>query len=96
MPLTEFEQHEILIHLFRIYEDAQVSLTKLFTTNTPDAEVIRTGRGDALYNLLDLHPSEAVFYVGGYPKDFTVSDSLHVTFLFKYPNFYLMYTPYLM
>ncbi|GAA6073856.1 laminin subunit alpha-3 isoform X1 [Tachysurus ichikawai] len=59
------------VDMQRIYEDAQVSLTKLFTTNTPDAEVIRTGRGDALYNLLDLHPSEAVFYVGGYPKDFT-------------------------
>ncbi|XP_060731068.1 laminin subunit alpha-3 isoform X2 [Tachysurus vachellii] len=59
------------VDMQRIYEDAQVSLTKLFTTNTPDAEFIRTGRGDALYNLLDLHPSEAVFYVGGYPKDFT-------------------------
>ncbi|XP_047677145.1 laminin subunit alpha-3 isoform X3 [Tachysurus fulvidraco] len=59
------------VDMQRIYEDAQVNLTKLFTTNTPDAEVIKNVQGNALYNLLDLHPSEAVFYVGGYPKDFT-------------------------
>ncbi|XP_053089113.1 laminin subunit alpha-3 isoform X2 [Pangasianodon hypophthalmus] len=55
----------------RIYEDVQVNLTKLFTTNKPDPEVPSSAQGDALHNLLNLHPSEAVFYVGGYPKDFT-------------------------
>lgn len=79
--LGESEQNESNIHpsasllcyVFRIYEDAQVNLTKLFTTNKPDQEVPRSAQGDALNNLLDLHPSEAVFYVGGYPNDFTVS-----------------------
>lgn len=69
--IPEFKQNEI--SLFRIYEDAQVNLTKLFTTNTPDPEITNSEQGDSLYNLLDLDPSEAVFYVGGYPKDFTVS-----------------------
>ncbi|XP_053485634.1 laminin subunit alpha-3 isoform X1 [Ictalurus furcatus] len=59
------------VDMRRIYEDAQVNLTKLFTTNKPDKEVPKSAQGDALNNLLDLHPSEAVFYVGGYPNDFT-------------------------
>lgn len=59
--------------IFRIYEDAQVNLTKLFTTNKPDEEITRSAQGDALQNLLDLHPSDTVFYVGGYPDNFTVS-----------------------
>ncbi|MCI4377116.1 hypothetical protein PGIGA_G00199880 [Pangasianodon gigas] len=59
------------VDMRRIYEDAQVNLTKLFTTNKPDPEIPSSAQGDALHNLLNLHPSEAVFYVGGYPKDFT-------------------------
>ncbi|TSR16027.1 Laminin subunit alpha-3 [Bagarius yarrelli] len=58
------------VDMRRIYEDAQVNLTKLFTTNNPDQEVVRSKQGDALQNLLDLHPDESVFYVGGYPENF--------------------------
>lgn len=63
----------LICYIFRIYEDVQVNLTKLFTTNNPDQEIPSSAQGDALQNLLDLHPSEAVFYVGGYPNNFTVS-----------------------
>ncbi|KAI5627198.1 laminin subunit alpha-3, partial [Silurus asotus] len=59
------------VDMRRIYEDAQVNLTKLFTTNSPDREISNSEQGDALFNLLNLNTSEAVFYVGGYPSDFT-------------------------
>ncbi|XP_060769555.1 laminin subunit alpha-3-like isoform X2 [Neoarius graeffei] len=61
----------------RIYEDAQVNLTKLFTTNKPDEEITSSAQGDALQNLLDLHPSDTVFYVGGYPDNFTPPQPLN-------------------
>ncbi|XP_046707006.1 laminin subunit alpha-3-like [Silurus meridionalis] len=59
------------VDMRRIYEDAQVNLTKLFTTNSPDREISNSEQGNALFNLLNLNTSEAVFYVGGYPSDFT-------------------------
>lgn len=65
----------LICYAFRIYEDAEVNLTRLFTTNSPDQEITNSKQGDPLQNLLDLQPSQAVFYVGGYPIDFAVSVS---------------------
>ncbi|XP_062850491.1 laminin subunit alpha-3 [Trichomycterus rosablanca] len=59
------------VDLRRIYEDAEVNFTKLFTSSSPDPPERITNSGNPIYNLLDLHPSEAVFYVGGYPDTFT-------------------------
>ncbi|KAI4905523.1 hypothetical protein NFI96_000700 [Prochilodus magdalenae] len=59
------------VSIRRIYEDAQVLLTKGYTSNNPASQVNFTQNGDPLQNLLNLDPSDVVFYVGGYPDDFT-------------------------
>ncbi|XP_053349425.1 laminin subunit alpha-3 isoform X3 [Clarias gariepinus] len=87
--VTEIESNEITlskpdriffdkVDVSRIYEDTQVNLTKLFTTNSPDPEIINSKQGDPLFNLLDLNSTNAVFYVGGYPDDFTPPPLLHL------------------
>ncbi|XP_076852840.1 laminin subunit alpha-3, partial [Brachyhypopomus gauderio] len=65
------------VDVSRIYQDAEVKLTKLFTSNQPDEPLTNTNQGKPSYNLLDLDPSEVVFYVGGYPDDFTPPDLLN-------------------
>lgn len=52
-----------------------MTLTKDITSGTPNQDIIATMEGDGKKNLLDLSPSEVVFYVGGYPANFTVSRS---------------------
>ena len=59
--------------MFRIYQDAEVIFTKLFSSNTPNPPETTTNQGQLAKNLLDLDPRDVVFYVGGYPNDFTVS-----------------------
>ncbi|XP_036375311.1 laminin subunit alpha-3-like [Megalops cyprinoides] len=59
------------VDLMRIYEDVKVNLTKFYTSNKPSPTVSYTNRGDPIRNLLSLKPEEVVFYVGGYPDDFT-------------------------
>lgn len=58
---------------FRIYQDAELVLTKDITSNTPGAPITSSNKGEESKNLLDLTPSDIVFYVGGYPATFTVS-----------------------
>uniref|UniRef100_UPI003AAF9E0D laminin subunit alpha-3-like n=1 Tax=Centroberyx gerrardi TaxID=166262 RepID=UPI003AAF9E0D len=65
------------VDLYRIYQDAEVVLTKLFTTNKPDAPKPSTKQGEETKNLLNLSPSDVVFYVGGYPTNFTPPASLN-------------------
>uniref|UniRef100_A0A667Z1C3 Si:ch211-241e1.3 n=1 Tax=Myripristis murdjan TaxID=586833 RepID=A0A667Z1C3_9TELE len=59
------------VDLNRIYEDAEVVLTKLFTSNTPDAPLKKNLAPEQTKNLLNLSPDDVVFYVGGYPDSFT-------------------------
>lgn len=49
--------------------------TKDVTSEKSNQEFQVTMQGDSKKNLLDLSPSEVVFYVGGYPANFTVSKS---------------------
>ena len=60
---------------FRIYQDAQIVLTKDITSSTPKQPMPVSNQGEESKNLLDLSPSDVVFYVGGYPANFTVSDN---------------------
>lgn len=60
---------------FRIYQDAQMILTKDVTSTTATASFESSSRGEDNKNLLDLSPTDVVFYVGGYPSNFTVSGS---------------------
>lgn len=61
----------------RIYQDAEVILTQVFTSNTALNPVKYHAQQDPLKNLLNLDPEDLVFYVGGYPDDFTPPPSLN-------------------
>ncbi|XP_037391080.1 laminin subunit alpha-3-like isoform X2 [Pygocentrus nattereri] len=65
------------VDMHRIYEDVQIKLTKVFTSTNPPNPLIYTRRGEPLLNLLNLDPNEVVFYVGGYPDNFTLPPSLN-------------------
>lgn len=69
------------VDLRRIYQDAELVLTKDITSNTPGAPITSSNKGEESKNLLDLTPSDIVFYVGGYPATFTPPASL------KYPMY---------
>uniref|UniRef100_A0A8C9W9F3 Laminin subunit alpha 3 n=1 Tax=Scleropages formosus TaxID=113540 RepID=A0A8C9W9F3_SCLFO len=58
------------VDLLRIYEDVQLNLTQRYTSSSPGA-ITRSKKGDSTYNLFDTDPSQVVFYIGGYPDDFT-------------------------
>uniref|UniRef100_A0A673CRX7 Laminin subunit alpha 3 n=1 Tax=Sphaeramia orbicularis TaxID=375764 RepID=A0A673CRX7_9TELE len=63
------------VDLRRIYQDAELILTKDYYS-TPSGAPIRSGAlGEDSQNLLD--PNDIVFYVGGYPANFTPPDSLN-------------------
>ncbi|XP_049339127.1 laminin subunit alpha-3 isoform X9 [Astyanax mexicanus] len=59
------------VDLQRVYQDARIKLTKAFTSTNPPEPQYFEQLGEPLQNLLNLDPSEVVFYVGGYPDDFT-------------------------
>ncbi|KAM9349369.1 laminin subunit alpha-3-like [Symphorus nematophorus] len=64
------------VDLRRIYQDAEMVLTKEITSNTPSKPITSSKQGENNKNLLDLSPSDIVFYVGGYPDNFTPPASL--------------------
>ncbi|XP_034559528.1 laminin subunit alpha-3-like [Notolabrus celidotus] len=59
------------VDLSRIYQDVQMKLTKDITSTDVHTTIMASHKGDQKQNLLDLAPSDVVFYVGGYPDDFT-------------------------
>ncbi|KAK9979950.1 hypothetical protein ABG768_013353 [Culter alburnus] len=65
------------IDLYRIYQDAQVVHTQQFTSINPKSPQTKENLGELTRNLLDLNPDNVVFYVGGYPDDFTPPASLN-------------------
>ncbi|CAL8279923.1 unnamed protein product [Lota lota] len=65
------------VDLQRIYQDAQVTYTKFYSSNKPNPAVTSSKQGKNLENLLNLSPSDVVFYVGGYPANFTPPPSLN-------------------
>ncbi|KAM4604969.1 laminin subunit alpha-3-like isoform 2-T2 [Polymixia lowei] len=65
------------VDLHRIYQDAEVTLTKLYTSTKPNPPQKSAKQGEEAENLLDLSPSDVVFYVGGYPADFSPPPSLN-------------------
>ncbi|XP_045908367.1 laminin subunit alpha-3-like isoform X2 [Micropterus dolomieu] len=69
------------VDLRRIYQDATMILTKDITSTTPEHPIESSKQGEESKNLLELNPSDVVFYVGGYPANFTPPASL------KYPMY---------
>ncbi|KAJ8278107.1 hypothetical protein GJAV_G00083890 [Gymnothorax javanicus] len=66
------------VNFRRIYQDAEVDLTKAFTSSNPHPPQSSSSEGDSGGTLLDLDPGEVVFYVGGYPdKIFNPPPALH-------------------
>lgn len=47
--------------------------TTNYTSVKPEPALVFTNRGEKLENLFNMSPSDVVFYVGGYPDNFTVS-----------------------
>lgn len=64
------------VDLRRIYQDAEIIVTKDPTADTSSVTK-DSAKGDQKENLLDLDPDNVVFYVGGYPDDFTPPASLN-------------------
>lgn len=52
-----------------------MTLTKDITSGTSTTPIQSSSQGDDNKNLLDVSPNDIVFYVGGYPANFTVSKS---------------------
>ncbi|XP_038159689.1 laminin subunit alpha-3-like isoform X1 [Cyprinodon tularosa] len=65
------------VDLHRIYQDAQMSLTKSIT-GTPAAPILNEIQGQEKKDLLDINPEDVVFYVGGYPSTFTPPPSMRL------------------
>nr|XP_054596449.1 laminin subunit alpha-3 isoform X2 [Nothobranchius furzeri] len=65
----------------RIYQDAQVILTKKISSKKPDDPFFNSKQGQESKDLMDLSPSDVVFYVGGYPANFNPPASM------RYPNY---------
>lgn len=65
--------HSSLYALIRIYQDAEVIYTQHYSSAEPKKLPKITNQPNTTINLLDLDGDEVVFYVGGYPDDFTVS-----------------------
>lgn len=69
------------VDLRRIYQDAEMILTKDITSNKDSISIKEGKQGEESKDLLDLSPDDIVFYVGGYPANFTPPASL------RYPNY---------
>nr|XP_040026949.1 laminin subunit alpha-3-like isoform X2 [Gasterosteus aculeatus aculeatus] len=69
------------VDLRRIYQDAKMTLAKFSNSKLSFAPITAERQGVENKNLLDLSPSDVVFYVGGYPDSFTPPASL------KYPKY---------
>ncbi|XP_042353016.1 laminin subunit alpha-3-like [Plectropomus leopardus] len=65
------------VDLRRIYQDAKMTLTKEITSSKPKDPIVRDRQGDETKNLLNVSPDDFVFYIGGYPDNFTPPPSLN-------------------
>ncbi|CAJ1072333.1 laminin subunit alpha-3-like [Xyrichtys novacula] len=66
------------VDLNRIYQDAELNLLKYQPANQDGTPIKDAKKGQQKENLLDLDPDDVVFYVGGYPDDFTPPASLNL------------------
>uniref|UniRef100_A0A3Q2UJ37 Uncharacterized protein n=1 Tax=Fundulus heteroclitus TaxID=8078 RepID=A0A3Q2UJ37_FUNHE len=64
------------VDLRRMYQDAELNLTSDVTSGKSSEPFQKTKQGMESKNLLDLSPDDVVFYVGGYPSNFTPPPSM--------------------
>ncbi|XP_054622732.1 laminin subunit alpha-3-like isoform X3 [Dunckerocampus dactyliophorus] len=62
------------VNLQRIYQDVEMILTKDSASETPGKQITNLNQGEDSKNLLNLTPDDVVFYIGGYPSNFTPPD----------------------
>ncbi|XP_045906061.1 laminin subunit alpha-3-like isoform X2 [Micropterus dolomieu] len=65
----------------RVYQDAEVNITQNFKSQKPIRVSPKRNLPNTMSGILELDPNNVVFYVGGYPQDFTPPVELH------YPKF---------
>lgn len=65
----------------RVYQDAEVIITQNFTSEKPVGLPPTRNLPNTTTSVLNLHPDRVVFYVGGYPKDFTVTSHCYHFFM---------------
>ncbi|XP_054459158.1 laminin subunit alpha-3 [Anoplopoma fimbria] len=61
----------------RVYQDAEVNITKNFTSQNPVSLSPKRNLPNTTIGVLELDPDGVVFYVGGYPDNFTPPVELH-------------------
>ncbi|XP_030646957.1 laminin subunit alpha-3 [Chanos chanos] len=66
------------VDFHRVYQDAEVLFTTAFTSATPQKLPPKTLQSNTTVGLLDLDPDDVVFYVGGYPTDFTPPEEINL------------------
>ncbi|RVE61913.1 hypothetical protein OJAV_G00175350 [Oryzias javanicus] len=64
------------VDLHRVYQDAEIIYSSDVTSNTPGLPVRTNSQGAQNKDLLNISPGDVVFYVGGYPANFTPPVSL--------------------
>lgn len=69
-------------------------LVKAVTSSTPSPPIPDAIQGANEKNLLDLTPGDIVFYVGGYPSNFTVSSERIGTEIISVGFFYVLLRPF--
>ncbi|XP_074523638.1 laminin subunit alpha-3 isoform X2 [Halichoeres trimaculatus] len=74
---SEFDR--VVFH--RVYQDAEVNITRNATSWKPISLAPKRHRPSTMTGVMEIDPHRAVFYVGGYPEDFTPPAELH------YPKF---------
>uniref|UniRef100_A0A8C3XYK3 Laminin subunit alpha 3 n=1 Tax=Catharus ustulatus TaxID=91951 RepID=A0A8C3XYK3_CATUS len=79
-PVTQSKTEEAVmdqVTFERIYQYAKLKYIKAATSTSPDYESPRSASSGDSDMLLNLDPSSVVFYVGGYPPDFTPPRNLN-------------------
>ncbi len=74
----------------RVYQDAEVNITQNFTSKKPVSLSSKRNLPDTMTGILELDPDSVIFYVGGYPEDFTVTS--HCCYFIMYLIFTLVET----
>ncbi|XP_067453634.1 laminin subunit alpha-3 [Thunnus thynnus] len=69
------------VMFYRVYQDAEVNITRNFTSEKRVSLPLKRNLPNTMTGILDLDPNNLVFYVGGYPEDFTPPAEL------RYPKY---------
>eukprot|EP00064_Thunnus_orientalis_P005002 superscaffoldBa00000475_g5015 len=74
--------YRYFIHMMlKVYQDAEVNITRNFTSEKRVSLPLKRNLPNTMTGILDLDPNNLVFYVGGYPEDFTPPAEL------RYPKY---------